>query len=107
MVVSNRAPVRERAVNPARAYDRKLAFEIDPGLQNHLLGPRRGERGFGLIRARDLRLTLTVIAEPGGLQNRWVAEFVQPGFQIFERVYGLERRDRETVIAEERLLAQP
>ena len=76
----------EPAVNPPRADDRKLACEIDPGLQNHLLGARRGERGFGLIRAEIFALTLTVIAEPGGLQNRWAAEFVQPGFQIFERV---------------------
>src|SRR5262249_17836288 len=81
--------------------------EIDPGLQNHLLDARRGYRGFGLIRGRDLRLTLTVIAEPGCLQNRRAAEFAQPGLQIFDRVHGFERRDWETVIAEKGFFAQP
>ena len=96
-----------------------LEFDVDPGVDTIYFRLAFGSEeypvffgtefndGFGLIRARDLRLPLTVIAEPGGLQNRWVAELAQPGFQIFERVYSLERRDRETVIAEERLLAQP
>ena len=107
MIVLNHAPMRERAVNPTRADDRKLTGEIDPGLQNHLLFARRRERGFGLIRARDFRLAFAVIAEAGGFQNRLAAEFVQGGLQIFERVHSFERRDRETVIAEEGLFAQP
>src|SRR5215510_3795414 len=107
MIVLNRPPMRERAVNPARADDRKLEREINPGFQNHLLSARRRERGFGLIRASDLRLPFAVIAEPGGLQNRGTSEFVQPGLQIFKGVHGPERRDRKTVIAEESLLAQP
>src|SRR5262245_46372686 len=60
-----------------------------------------------MIRGRDLRLTLTVIAESGGLQNRRAGEFAQPGLQIFDRVHGFERRDWEAVIAEEGFFAQP
>ena len=52
------APQCVTAVNPRAPMTESSCHEIDPGLQNHLLGARRGERGFGLIRVRDLRLTL-------------------------------------------------
>jgi hypothetical protein len=91
----------------ARADDGNLALQIDERLEDRLVPAERVPCRPEIVGLVDRHLPLAVVAERRRLENRGAADFLDRGREIRLARDARERRDRQAVLGEKRLLAQP
>src|SRR5206468_7960503 len=88
-----------------RANNRDLAIQIDEGLENRFAFAERRPCGREVAGRRYHQLPLSVVAERGGLQDGGAGDARRRDGQIRLGTDRCERRYRDAVLGEERLLA--
>ena len=87
--------------------DGDLAAEIHETFQDRGRARHGGQRGVGILRPVQPRLSLAVIAQPPGLQDRRAADFGKRLGQILGVIHGGEGGGLQAEVAQEGLLDQP
>src|SRR5215207_3754528 len=97
----------ESAIGATRDDHRKLFREANQGLQDRWACADSCPSGSESRLFVNRRLTLSIISEPAGFQNAWIADVARRGLELGESRGWSKICDVETLVADEGFLGQP